>query len=98
MCDNSSKQKRYFKEEDILSSTTFFIEALFTTLAIHAYEGRDVTKIDVTGSHIYAETPRYKRVLLKLRGQFVDIMYINPYENGGKVFLSNCVTGYLRMH
>ena len=58
------------------------------------YEGRDIGTFDVTGAYLHAEMTNNKYVLLKLEGDFVDIMCrMNPeYENifvieKGKKFL-----------
>ena len=47
-----------------------------TTLAIDAYKGRDVAIVDVPGAYLHADMPQTKgkTVLLKLKGDFVDIM------------------------
>ena len=66
------------------------------SLLIDAYEGRDVGTYDVPGAYLQAELaprPNNERVLMKLVGNFVDIMCkVNPehlknviYENGKKV-------------
>ena len=63
------------------------------TLIIDAYEGRSTSIVDFPGAYLHAKMPDEKRVLLKLRGQFVDIMCtVNPeyrtyvrYEKGVKV-------------
>ena len=50
--------------------------SILTTLAIDAYEGRDLAIVNVTRAYLHAEMPQTesKRVLLKLRGDVVDIM------------------------
>ena len=63
------------------------------TLAIDIKEDRDVAIFDVPGAYLQAEMPKEKKLLMKLRGQFVDIMCeVNEeykkyviYENGKKV-------------
>ena len=47
-------------------------------MAIDAYEGRDVAILDVPGAYLHANMPQTegKTVLLKLKGDFVDIMCI----------------------
>ena len=90
---NGSNQKIYLKELESVASTTVFLEGLFTTLVIDAYKGREVATFDVPGAYLHANTPKDKKVLLKLRGTFMDIMcQINQdqkknmrYENGQKV-------------
>jgi hypothetical protein len=78
-CANGSKQKRYLKRGETISSPTVSTEALMATLAIDIKEGRDVAIFDVPGAYLQAEMPKDKKVLMKLRGQFVDIMCeVNP--------------------
>ena len=63
------------------------------TLAIDMKEGRDVAIFDVPGAYLHAEMLRDKRLLMRLRGKFVDIMCkVNKeydkyvvYENGEKI-------------
>ena len=92
-CANGKKQRRYVKQEEIISSPTVSLEIILTTLIIDAYEGRYVSISDVPGAYLHAEMPECKMVLMKLTGQFVDIMCdVNPeykkyirYERGVKV-------------
>ena len=96
-CANGSKQKRYLKEEDVIASPTVALESLLTSLVIDVYEGRDVGTFDVPGAYLHAEMPKDKRVLMCLRGEFVDIMCdVNPEykqyvreKNGKKVLYLN---------
>ena len=89
-CANGIKQKSNLKEVESVASPTIFLEGLFTTLVINSYEGREVATFDVPVAYLHADMPKDKRVLLKLRGTFVNIMYqINSehknnarYENG----------------
>ena len=66
------------------------------TLLIDAYEERDVAVYDVPGAYLHATlspTGSKERALMKLEGDFVDIMVkVNPehaknviYEHGKKV-------------
>ena len=45
MCSNVSKQRRYLKQGESVTSTMVSPEAIFTTLVIDAYEGRDVATL-----------------------------------------------------
>ena len=83
---------------------------------IDVYEGRDVATYDVPGAHLQVKlAPREnnERVLMKLRGRFVDIMCkVNPeysknviYENGQKVLymeilqaIYGCIESALRWY
>ena len=54
-------------------------EALFYKLIIGAQKGRNIATFDVTGAYLHAEIPKDKRVLMKLREDFVYIMcQVNP--------------------
>lgn len=91
VADGSSHRKIVPREE--ASSPTVSLEALLATLTIDAHENRDVAIFDVPGAYLHADLPEGKLVLLKIEGQFVDIMCeVNPeflpdvrYENGKKV-------------
>ena len=54
---------------------------------IDAYGGRDVVVADAPGAYLHTEFPPEKRVILKLRGVFVDIMcQVNSEYNGHIVY------------
>ena len=49
------------------------------TLVIDAWEDRDIAVADIPGAYLHAEFPTDKRVILKMKGVFVDIMVdVNP--------------------
>ena len=52
------------------------------TLLIDDTEQRDITFFDVPGSYRQTEIPEYKRILLRIRDEFVDIMcdFNNDYK------------------
>ena len=78
-CANGAKQRRFVKEGRIISSPTASLESILATLVIDAYEGRYMAIADVPVPCLHAEMPQDKMVLLKLKGQFVDIMcQVNP--------------------
>jgi hypothetical protein len=78
-CANGSKQRKYLKEEETIASPTVALESLLTSLVIDVFEGRDVGTFDVPGAYLHAEMPKDKRILMVLRGEFVDIMcLVNP--------------------
>ena len=87
---DGSKQKRSLKEGEIISSTTVSMDDLFCTPIVDANEGRNVAAFGVPGAYLHTDMPNYKRILMTLRGEYVDIMcHINPeyeqnvrYENG----------------
>ena len=50
--------------------------SILTGLAIDAYESRDVAIVDIPGAYLHADMPQTEgeTVLVKLEGDFVDIM------------------------
>ena len=66
------------------------LEELFFTLIVGEHEGCDVDTFEIPDAYLHAEIPKDKRILMNLRGNFVDIMcQVNPeykhhvrYENG----------------
>ena len=75
-CANDAKQRRYIKVGEITYSPTLSLVSILTTLTVDAYESRDVEIIDVPGAYLHADMPQTEGtiVLLKLKGDFVDIM------------------------
>ena len=105
-CADESKQKFYLDKEESISSPTVSVETLFSTLAIDAFEHRKVSTFDVPGAYLHAKMPPNKQILLKLRGEFVDIMCnVNELhrpniviENGKKVLymkVKRAIYGYI---
>ena len=92
-CANGSKEKYFLPENDSIASPTGSLEAIISTLLIDIYEDRDVAIFDIPGAYLHAKMPEEHRVMLKLKGRFVDIMCtVNEdfkrhilYENGVKV-------------
>ena len=115
-CVDGSKQRRYLKQDESMSSPTASLESLLVTLLVDAYEDRDVATYDVPGAYLQASlapTDNGERVLMKLVGEFVDIMCkVNPehtknivYENGQKVLymeilqaIYGCIESALRWY
>ena len=70
-----------------------YLESIFTMLVVDAYEERNIATFGITGVFLHTKIPADKNVILKLRGQFVDIMCdINEeyrqcvrYEKGQKL-------------
>ena len=92
-CADGSTEHNYVPREEA-SSPTLSFEALMGILLINAFEERDTAIFDVPGAHLHAKIPDDKFSILKIEGEFVDIMCeVNPeykadvrYENGKKVF------------
>ena len=59
---------------EVISSPTVLFEALFTTLIIYAYEKIDVATFDMHGSYLHIKIPEGNKIILKLRGCFVNIL------------------------
>ena len=74
MCAYGSKQRHYLKYGDSVASPTVSIEGLITTMVIAAYEQRKAISFDVLGAFLQAKLPDDKMLLLRLTGDFVDIM------------------------
>jgi hypothetical protein len=91
-CADGSKQRNYVPRDEA-SSPTLSLEALMAILLINAYEERDTAIFDVPGAYLHAKIPDDKFAILKIEGEFVDIMCeVNPeykadirFENGKKV-------------
>ena len=77
--ENGSKKRRYLSEGEIIPSPNVLLEALLTTLIIDTNKEIYVAKFDVPRSYLHANMPEGKMILLKLQGQFADIIHdINP--------------------
>ena len=65
-------------------------EDLFFTLVVDEKKERNVATFGIPGAYLHVETPKDKRVLMKIGGYFADIMFqVNPkyeqhvrHENG----------------
>ena len=65
------------------------MEGIFLTFLIAAYEGREVVSFDVPGAFLQAEMEKDKFLLLKFRGEFVDMMCEVNEEHTKNVILEN---------
>ena len=113
---DGSRQRKYLKQDESVASPAAALESLIMTLLIDAYEGRDVGIFEIPGAYLQAKLapkPNNERVLLKLVGDFVDIMCkVNPehkknvtYEKGRKVLymevlqaIYGCIESALRWY
>ena len=100
-CANGSKQRGYLKEGETVASPAVSMEGIFLTFLIAAYEGRKVVSFDIPGAFLQGEMSEDKLLLLKFRGDFVDMMcQVNPehkknviVENGKRVLYMKIVRG-----
>ena len=73
-CADGCKQKKYLKEDESIASPEGSLEGLLTTIVIEAIEKRDVATFDVPGACLNALMTEEDKVIMKFRGNFVDIM------------------------
>ena len=77
-CADGSGQRKYVPREEA-ASPTLSLESLMSLLLISAHEERDTAVFDVPGAYLHADIPGDKFVILKVEGEFVDIMcQVNP--------------------
>ena len=72
-CADGRPQRKYISGEEA-TSLTVTTEALLATLIIDTLEHRDVAIFDVPGAYLHENMPDEKFILLKLEGNFMDIM------------------------
>ena len=70
-CADGRPQREQFSKQET-TSPTVSAEALFLSIMIDAYKGRDVATADVAGAYLNAIQPDY--VTMKLEGEMIDIM------------------------
>ena len=70
-CADGRKQRRYITKEES-TSPTIQLESLLLTFLVDAKENRDVATADIGGAFLLADMEDF--VLVKLRGESVDIM------------------------
>ena len=73
-CADGSKQRKYLKVGEDISSPTVSLEAITSTQLIDTYEERDVGIFDVPGAYLHELLPNDKNIIMVLRNEFVDIM------------------------
>ena len=88
-CANGSKQRIVLKDGEDFVSPMMSLEALFISLVIDTPEGRYIDTFDIPDTYIHAEIPEYKQILLKLRDEFVDIMFDVNEEHRKNVVINN---------
>ena len=92
-CANGSKERYFLGKDDSVASPTASLEAIISTLLIDVFEEHDVAICNIPGAYLHAKMPEEHQVILKIKGQFVDIMcQVNKefekdvmFENGVKV-------------
>ena len=92
-CENVSEYKSYLKEDESVYSPTCSTESLMSTPLIDNMEQRDAAVFNVAGDYLQTEMSSDKRIFLRIRDEFVDILcelnndykpYVQ-YENVKKV-------------
>ena len=53
-CEDGRKQHLYLKEYESVASPTVSLEALFTTLLVEVFEGREVATFGIPGAYLHA--------------------------------------------
>ena len=93
ICANGSKQKKYLQPEESIASPTSSNEGVLASFMIDAYERRTVAVLDILGAYLHVKVKHGKsRVIMKLRGEYVEYMCKSNenyrkyvcYENGVK--------------
>ena len=74
MCANGSKQRQFLGLYESVASPTISLEAILATLIIDAYEGRSIAVFDVPGAYLHAPMLEGKCVIMRIRGDFMDMM------------------------
>ena len=69
-----SQRRRCFTKDANFSSPTASLDAIIITLIVDAHKGRDVAVANVPGAYLHAEWPKKTNMVLKLEGQFVEII------------------------
>ena len=81
-CADGSTQRKYVPLEEAPSPPTLSLEELMGILLVNAYEERDTAIFYVPGAYLQAKMPDDKFAILKIEGEFVDIMCeVNPVDN-----------------
>ena len=73
MCANGAPHRKFVPREEA-RSPTISLDALVASMMIDSYERRKVAVFDIPGAYLQTDLPDDKFALLKLEGQFVDIM------------------------
>ena len=95
---NGSRQREYLSQDETVASPTVSLEGLVASLVIDAKEERCVNTFDVPGAFLQAPMPEEKKVLLKLKGEFVDIMCrVNPEHLPNVRYEKNVKVLYLKV-
>jgi len=96
-CADGITQRSYVPRDEA-SSPTLSLEALMAIHLINAYEERDTAIFDVPGAYLHAKMPDNKFAILKIEGDFVDIMCaVNPEYKDDVHFKNGKKTLYVRI-
>ena len=84
-CANGSTQREYMERNES-GSPTVATESILITCVIDAKQGRDVMTCDIPNAFVQTELEiavEGKRIIMKIRGQLVDILLEMDYEKYG---------------
>ena len=95
-------QRGYVAKQES-ASPALHLDPFIVSLVVDAFGGRDVGFFGVPGAFLQAMFPKEKNVILKFKGEFVDIMvdcnpkYANEVrmENGKKYYISDYYVHYM---
>ena len=78
MCEDGRPQMWYTPKEDV-SLPTIYLESQFTSIIIDGHYGRNSDILNDLGAYLNANILGEKFTILKIEGEFVDIMCkVNP--------------------
>ena len=89
-CANKNQQIKFLKEYESVTSPIVVLKFLFTTLLVDTYKEREVVTFDVPRAYLHAKLSKdsnKERLLLKLTGDFVDIICeVNPEHSENIIY------------
>ena len=81
------QKKFYLNKYESIESPTVGLETVMTTLMIGVHEGQKMISFDVPGAFLQDDISKDKLVLLKLKGQFAEMMCeVNPEHSKNILF------------
>ena len=99
-CVDGSRQKRYLRSKDSISSLTVSTKGIIGSFVIDAYKEREIAIINIPGAYLHAdmEHKENRRVILKLQDEFVEYMcQANPKYLPYVLIIKDRKTLYLKL-